>query len=127
MYYIIFESILFADVSTITCNFSIMTVENITSSFNKNSETGNQLLTVNKNKVNTHKSYILFSYTNKLLLPLIRLAKLKLKKKLGITLDVNLYSKQYINEMCNKPSRSVGNLYKLNLEECVTYVRSSVY
>ena len=53
-----------------------MALENIAGSININLETVNLWLSVNKIKVNTHKSYhIVISYKNKVLLPSIRLGR----------------------------------------------------
>ena len=51
-----------------TCLFSNMSMENITNSINKNLETGNHWLNVNKIKVKTHKSdHTVFSSRKKIL------------------------------------------------------------
>ena len=91
----------------------------MSNSNNQNLETIKPWLNVNRNKVNTHKSfYIVFSYRNKIFLPPIRLgtetiAQTERTKFLGITLDSSLSFKMHINEISSKLSRSVGILYKL--------------
>ena len=66
----------FADDSTLTCSFSNMSIDSITNFSNQSLETINCWLSVNKNKVNTHKfSLILNSYREKLLLHPIQLGK----------------------------------------------------
>ena len=115
-----FKFTLFADDSTLSCKFNSTDPNLISNTLNIELEIVNNWLINNKIKVNHNKSkFILFSYRRNLILPNIYLgnniiSETETTKFLGIIIDKKLNFKAHINQICNKISKSIGLLYRLN-------------
>ena len=115
-----FQFILFADDSTLSCDISDANFGNIHNEINNNLGALNRWLICNKIAINTDKTkYMIFSNRNVIHLPPIYIGSgliqpITSAKFLGIHIDCNLTFSQHINYLCNKLSKNIGILYKMN-------------
>ena len=115
-----FKFTLFADDSTLSCNFNGMPAGLIFDSIENELSKVNTWLIVNRIKINVDKSkFICFSYRKSLQSRPLKLGdsfihETDQTKFLGLILDKNLTFKNHISYIESKISRSVGVLFKLN-------------
>ena len=114
-----FKFNLFADDSTLTCNFKNNRYANINDVLSDQLKPINNWLSLNKIKINTEKShFIVFSYRKNLIIPPIRFGdgfinQCSSTKFLGIIIDQNLNFKPHIDYLCKKISKTTGILHKV--------------
>ena len=123
---------LFADDSTISCNFD--STDLVTTSVVVNSELEHiyHWLCSNKIKINIGKTkYMLFSYTNKLSVPTIKfgphtIGQTECTKFLGLFIDQNLRFNCHIDHITQKISKSIGILNRTK-HFLPTYIMINLY
>ena len=116
----LFKFTLFADDSTLSCNFNNTPRDLIFNSIENELSKVNSWLTTNRIKINADKSkFICFSYRKTLQARPLKLGESFIQetqhtKFLGLILDRHLTFKNHIDHILSKISRSVGVLFKLN-------------
>ena len=115
-----FKFTLFADDSTLSCQFPTSEIDSIHTDINNNLTIVNSWLTANRMAINTDKTkYIIFSYRNIIELPSINIGQGEIQstdntKFLGIHIDRHLTFQVHINYLAEKISKTMGILYKLD-------------
>ena len=116
----LFKFTLFADDSTLSCNFNGMPANLIFDTIDNELAKLNTWLITNRIKINIDKSkFICFSYRKSIQSRPLKLGDSFIQetdqtKFLGLILDKNLKFKSHISYIESKISRSVGVLFKLN-------------
>ena len=115
-----FKFCIFADDSTLTCKFDTSDENVIKNRIENELVVVHQWLLMNKIKINYTKSkFIIFSYGKNFTLDTINFGNNSINstddiKFLGIYVDKHLTFKSHVNSICNKVSKIVGLLFRLN-------------
>ena len=115
-----FKFCIFADDSTLTCKFDTSDENIIKNRIESELVVVHQWLLMNKIKINYTKSkFIIFSYGKNFSLDKIKFGSSSINstddiKFLGIYVDKHLTFKSHVNSICNKISKIVGLLFRLN-------------
>ena len=115
-----FKFCLFADDSTLTCKFDTSNEREIKTRLERELLVVDRWLIMNKLKINYDKSkFIIFSYRKHFSLDTIRfgtncISSTDSTKFLGIHVDNHLNFKPHVHSICNKISKVIGMLFRLN-------------